>query len=383
MHKKTIMRTFIFWLLSILGAINVNSQITEIDEILNREISKSKTPSIQYLLFNQDSILYEKRAGFADLKNSKLTSSKTTYSFYSITKTFTALSIIQLVEDGKIELDKTASSYLPNFPYTPHITVRQLLTHSAGIPNPMPLRWIHLEDEHTEFDQNAFFRKTFEKHNKIKSEPNEKFSYSNLGYILLGQIIENISGMPYEKYVEENILKKLNVENEIGFTIKDNQAIGYQKRRTLINFILGFMIDKSKFMGKNIGKWKPFKRSYVNGHSYGGLIGTANGLAKYLQELLKPKSTFVTIRQKTMLFSENYTSQNKSTGMCLSWFKGEIDGKEYFTHAGGGGGYYCEVRIYPELGIGSLILMNRSGMKDERFLDKLDKYYIELKEASR
>ncbi len=362
---------------------NVNAQINEIDKILNREISKSKTPSIQYLLFNKDSILYEKRIGFADVKSSKPTSSKTTYNFYSVTKTFTALAVIQLVEDRKIELDRTASSYLPNFPYATNITVRQLLNHSAGIPNPMPLRWIHLEDEHKEFNRNAFFRRIFEKHNKIKFQPNEKFSYSNLGYVLLGQIIETTSGMTYEKFVEEKILKRLKIENDIGFTINDYQAIGYQKRKSLMNFILGFMIDKSKYMGKSLGKWKPFKKSYVNGHSYGGLIGTANGLVKYLQEFLKPNSTLITQRQKKLIFLENCTNQNELTGMCLSWFKGEIDGKKYFTHAGGGGGYYSEVRIYPDLGIGSLILMNRSGMKDERFLDKLDKYYIEQKEASR
>lgn len=367
---------------------NVNAQITEIDEILKREISKSKTPSIQYLLFNKDSILYEKRLGFADIKSSKPTSNKTFYNYFSVTKTFTALAVIQLVEDGKIELDRTASSYLPDFPYPNNITVRQLLNHSAGIPNPMPIRWIHLEDEHKEFNRNAFFRKIFEKHNRIKSQPNDKFFYSNLGYVLLGQIIETTSGVTYEKYVEEKILKRLKIENDIGFTNNDNQAIGYQKRKTLMNFILGFMVDKSKFMGKSIGKWKPFKRNYINGNSYGGLIGTANGLVKYLQEFLKPKSNFVTNRQRKMLFSENYTNHNKSTGMCLSWFKGEIDSKKYFTHAGGGGGYYCEVRIYPEFGIGSLILTNRSGMKDERFLDKLDKHYldkhyIKQKEASR
>ena len=77
-----------------------------------------------------------------------------------------------------------------------------------------------------------------------------------------------------------------------------------------------------------------------------------------------------------MLFDENVTNSNKSTGMCLSWFRGHLNGQEYFAHAGGGGGYYCEIRIYPKLGRGSVIMFNRSGMKDERFLDKLDILYI-------
>ncbi|MDF1697958.1 MAG: serine hydrolase [Saprospiraceae bacterium] len=371
------MRTFIFCLLSLSGIANVQGQSKEVDKIIDKEVSKSKTPSIQYVIFDAENILYEKRSGLADVNILKPTTKNTAYSFYSITKTFTALAVLQLVESGDIEMDEPASRYLPDFPYSTQSTVRQLLSHSAGIPNPMPLGWIHLEEEHNDFKQKDFFKSIFEEHSQVKSQPNEKFSYSNLGYVLLGQIIEHISGMTYEKYVEENILKKFQIENEIAFSMGKNQAIGYQKRRTLMNFVLSFLIDKSKFMDKGVGKWKPFKKSYVNGQAYGGLIGTANGLVTYLQEFLKPDSRLVTQKQKRLLFTENYTNNDKSTGMCLSWFKGKIDGKEYFTHAGGGGGYYSEVRIYPGLGIGSVLLTNRSGMKDERFLDALDVYYIE------
>jgi hypothetical protein len=62
--------------------------------------------------------------------------------------------------------------------------------------------------------------------------------------------------------------------------------------------------------------------------------------------------------------------------MCLSWFTGNLKGNTYFAHAGGGGGYYCEIRIYPGLRLGSVIVFNRTGMTDERFLDKIDANYI-------
>jgi len=62
--------------------------------------------------------------------------------------------------------------------------------------------------------------------------------------------------------------------------------------------------------------------------------------------------------------------------MCLSWFAGELSGKKYFAHAGGGGGYYCEIRIYPEIKMGSVVFFNRTGMSDERYLDKLDKIHL-------
>ena len=114
----------------------------------------------------------------------------------------------------------------------------------------------------------------------------------------------------------------------------------------------------------------------MNGISYSGLIGNSTAFVKYIQELLKPDCTLIKDDYKKMLFIENYTNSNKPTGMCLSWFSGLLNGNQYYAHAGGGGGYYCEIRIYPDLELGSVIMFNRSGMSDERFLDKLDKYII-------
>jgi len=95
---------------------------------------------------------------------------------------------------------------------------------------------------------------------------------------------------------------------------------------------------------------------------------------KYLQELLKPRNSLISDEFKKLLFSP--LSTNKSAGMCLSWFSGELNGHQYVAHAGGGGGYYCEIRIYPRPGIASAIFYNRTGMKDERMLDKVDRYYF-------
>ncbi|WP_157971937.1 serine hydrolase domain-containing protein [Pleomorphovibrio marinus] len=113
------------------------------------------------------------------------------------------------------------------------------------------------------------------------------------------------------------------------------------------------------------------------------MIGTPNGFVKYAQELLKPNTTLISDNYKSLLFNENRTNDGKATGMCLSWFKGSLKGNTYFTHAGGGGGYYCEIRIYPDSGIGSVIMFNRTGMSDERFLNKLDNYFVDEKNSSR
>jgi len=357
-----------------------SSNMNEIDNILTALVDKNNSPSVQYTIFYKDSVIQRFDYGFAKVESQIRTGNTTTYNGFSVTKTFTALAILQLAERGKLNIDHKAIQYLDTFPYSPDITIRQLLTHSSGIPNPLPLSWIHLPEETISFDRNSFFNKIFIENNKTKSNPNEKFTYSNLGYVLLGQIIEETSGSSYEDYIRENVLRAIDInKNELDFIVNDTNlhATGYQKRFSLMNFILGFMIDKSKFMDKTEGKWKSFKNNYINGASHGGLIGTSTGFMKYIQELLKPDCRLLSEDYKNMLFVENLTNSSKETGMCLSWFKGQLNDHEYYSHAGGGGGYYCEIRIYPSAGLGSVIMFNRSGMTDERFLDRLDKYYID------
>ncbi len=352
----------------------------QIENVLIDQVAANKTPSVQYILFDEDSIIRRYSHGLADIAGLKEVNVHTTYNAFSVTKTFTALAILQLAEQEKLDIEQPISKYLPDFPYGPAITIRQLLTHSAGLPNPIPLSWIHLTSEHNSFDRNQFFKKVFIKNNRTKSKPNRKYSYSNLGYVLLGQLIEVVSGETYETYINKHIIKKLEVETHgLGFEIEDTgrHAKGYQKKRSFSNFILGFIIDKTKYMGEPEGNWKPFKNFYVNGSAHGGLIGTPDAFVKYIQALLKPNSVLIADNYKRLLFIENRTSDNKPTGMCLSWFTGQLNGHRYFAHAGGGGGYYCEIRIYPDVRMGSVVFFNRTGMSDERFLDKVDKIYFE------
>ena len=139
--------------------------------------------------------------------------------------------------------------------------------------------------------------------------------------------------------------------------------------------IFGFLFDKEKFMGKREGQWKPFNLFYNNGTAYGGMFGSAQGLIKYEQTLLQANSVLLDDKYKQILFTESF-KQNKPTGMSLSWFTGSLKGNRYYAHAGGGGGYYIELRVYPELGVGSTIMYNRSGMTDVRILDQADGFFI-------
>jgi len=223
----------------------------EMDAVLRKEVEENRTPSVQYILFNKDHLLHRFQYGLSDISNRTNVAASTTYHAFSVTKTFTALAILQLAEQCKLDLEDPAIQYLPAFPYPADITVRQLLSHAAGIPNPIPLSWIHLLTEHASFDRNKFFKSIYAQNKPVKFKPNEKFAYSNLGFVLLGQLIETVSGLIYEDYINSEIISKLHLpENAFGFEISDIQkhATGYHKRMSFSNLILGSFLNKSKFM---------------------------------------------------------------------------------------------------------------------------------------
>jgi D-alanyl-D-alanine carboxypeptidase len=348
-----------------------------IDSFLTHKIEGHKTPSIQYSFFDTDAIIYGECKGLRHVCSESPINADTTYHLYSITKTFTALSVLQLAQLGSLNLSDLVSTHLPEFPYQEKITIEQLLHHSSGIPNPLPLRWIHLLEEHKDFDRNAFFERIFREHRRLEFRPGAKFKYSNLGYVILGQLIEKVSSQPFEKYVTENIVKRCGLDpSSLGFAINPSvHAVGYHKWLSFSNAILGLLIDKKKFMGQREGVWQPFHLFHNNGTSYGGMIGSGKALVTYAQALLKNNGLLLDDYHKGLLFTETKINTTP-TAMSLSWFVGTLKGNRYLAHAGGGGGYYSELRVYPDLGVGSVIMFNRSGMRDERILNRTDSFFI-------
>lgn len=347
------------------------SPTTELQDPAATIVGSGASPAAVYLHFDADSILHRSYVGLADIARSRAVDAGTTFNFFSVTKTLTATAILQLAEQGLLALDTPVVRYLGEFPYGDRITLRHLLTHTGGLPNPLPLSWVHFPEEHGKFDEHAFFEKVFTKHPKTRSVPGASMRYSNLDYVWLGWVIERVSGKPYEAYVQEHLLSKSGVGAQAGFRIDPAvHAKGYQPYWSFMNLLLGMFIDKAKLMGPREGKWKPFRHNQLNGSAYGGLIGTPAALARIGQmmlgdQLLSPESK--------RLFFEAYTlNDGRPAGMALSWFTGALHGHAYRHHAGGGGGYYAEFRLYPSLGRGSVLVMNSTGMTDRKLLDRID-----------
>lgn len=345
--------------------------------LLEKQVIKNKTPFVQYAFFDGTGVIKEYSNGYTDIAKRHPVDDESVFAVFSVTKTFTALAILQLFEKGRIAMNAPVSQYLSDLPAENGITVMHLLTHTAGLANPLPINWIHTLSEHSSFDRNEFFKPIIRKSMK-GAKPGKRFRYSNIGYILLGQVIESVSGMSYETYVTKQILDRLTSPKAIitfnPGTLK--LATGYHKAQGISMLMLGVISNVRKYMVDAPKGWKAFLPVYLNGSSYGGLFANVGGMVKYGRELLTNQHALLTNPSYQRLFTENRTTDNKPTGMCLSWFKGMLNGTEYYCHAGGGGGFYCELRLYPHISKGSFIVFNRSGFSDMRVLDKTDARFI-------
>lgn len=177
--------------------------------------------------------------GFSDKDKHTKNSTDTCFRIASLTKQFTAVAVMQLVEDGKISLDDTIDKYFPSYKYGKKITVKNLLTMTSGIKDYINKDGDTDTEAYTESQIDfKVSKKNSAKENKKKImdwifdqklnfEPDEKYMYSNSAYFLLGDIIEQVSKTSYESYVEKNILKPTGMMNT-GFESTDKLAVGYQ-----------------------------------------------------------------------------------------------------------------------------------------------------------
>ena len=335
-------------------------------------LALSGAPGLQYRFIGPGGDQVEINTGLADVAQQHAVNRTTAFNAYSLTKTFTAIAVLQLVEQGKIALADTVSDYLPQYPFSEKFTIEQLLSHRAGLANPLPLSWIHLADEDKTFDAAAFSRRIIAANTRLKYTPGTKMRYSNVGYLILGELIERVSGQPYRDYIRQHIFEKIQPgSGYLGFARPESGdfATGHHRRWSFVNLLLGLLLDKKKFTRRASADWIAFNPLYVNGMAYGGVVANAGGLAAYLQAVLNNE-----------LFENEATTQimfaRQEPGMGMGWFTGILNGHLYHTHAGGGGGYYCEIRVYPALRMTSVLMTNRSGFSDERLLDRLDKEVI-------
>ncbi|MBI5372260.1 MAG: beta-lactamase family protein [Sphingobacteriales bacterium] len=174
----------------------------------------------QVLVAKNGTILYEKYSGKADLRKKDTMSAGTPLHIASTSKTFTAVTVLRLVQEGRLSLDDSLSKFFPSLPY-PGITVKMLLNHRSGLPN-----YVHFMDK-TSWDKKRYCSNEdvlgilVKEHPDREASPGRKFSYCNTNYLLLALIIEQLTGKSYPEYMREKIFTPLQMKDTYVFTLKD------------------------------------------------------------------------------------------------------------------------------------------------------------------
>ena len=234
------------------------------------------------LIASGDEIILFNSYGLANVENQEPLTVDYQFQIASVSKSFVAVSILQLVEARKLTLDQTIDKYFPDMPNAKEITIHQLLTHTSGL---------YSGDDLTNYSEvtsvEEIISPAFQPSNLYYEEPGTYSIYSNLGYDVLGAIVEKVSGMPYEKYLEENILIPADM-TQSGLNIEGNAL---EKLATAYN--------------GNIEENYEAKVLHPSfGYSSGGLHSTAMDLYKYDRAL---KSNSLISQQSYDLMTQAYT----------------------------------------------------------------------------
>jgi len=192
--------------------------IDKLENMIATTMAQMKIPGLSLALIKDDQVIYARGFGARNLKENIPSTPNTLYGVGSVTKSFTALGIMQLAEKGKLDLQDPVSKYVPfKLGLEGHpIKIHHLLSHSSGLPavgaSTLPLRF---GMEHSWIPMSSwedFYLHVNGAQEEIAAEPGKRFFYNNSCYTILGKIIEELSGMKYEEYVKEMILKPLKMD---------------------------------------------------------------------------------------------------------------------------------------------------------------------------
>jgi len=269
----------------------------------------------------------------------------------SITKQFTATAILQLAEQGKLGLDDPIAKYYPQAPaaWAP-VTLRHLLTHTSGIGDYTALPGFFAKQSQTQRTPEEIIALTRDM--PLAFKPGSKFVYDNTGYILLGYVIEKVSGQPYAAYLQDHIFGPLGLKNtgyDVSETILPQRAAGYT--------LVAGEVRNAPYLAMSLP------------YAAGSLYSTADDLLTWQRALqagkvLKPASV-----------AAMFTDQGFGYG--YGQFISKVNGRRMWAHAGGINGFSTDLVLFPDDRVSLVILSNNDHAPIDQLFDRTTGFYFE------
>jgi CubicO group peptidase (beta-lactamase class C family) len=367
------------------------SSVGDVERYLKTLTDNQTPPGLVVTILKEGNPVYEKAFGYADRPQRKPVRIDTIFPWWSVTKAFTATAIIQLCERGKINLEDPLEKYIPDFEVTDKagnrktITISQVLTHRSGLRDFMPegLTWVRLAGL-AKPNQTAFFKeKITGKYRILKSEPGTKASYSNIGYMALGVVVEAVTGQEYEDFISENILTPLNMIDTAFIRSEEQQRKTATGSNPVINLFTGLMwvfgprgfFDT--FVRETVSGRLWFRPLYTDYTPSTGLSGPSREMARFGQLFLQGgvfddrrvlKQASVDEMLKLRSLDELPESYGKAE-YGLGWQVWKVNDKIVYGHGGGGPGFGALLAIIPESDLVIAINANDTNIDRDRLLN--------------
>jgi CubicO group peptidase (beta-lactamase class C family) len=320
--------------------IDQKSFAESLDRYVTQQLRDRHIASAGVAVVQGNKVLVQKGYGWADLERPLKATPETLYQIGSLTKPFTALAVLLLAEEGKIRLDEPVSYHLPELPQECRaITVRQLLTHTSGINR--DLRADNLDD----YGEDEFWRRLMR--TPMTSQPGEKWEYSNTGYILLGKLIEAVTGQSYGEFLAVRILRPLGM-TQTAYLVPP-QDTGNRAR--------GYDWEEASGLRRS-----PY---FSGGYAAGGLASSVSDLVKWqkalvTETLLKRSARDQMWKPAALRDGQpvQFSFRGEASSYGFGWFLTRQGNRQLITHGGTVSGFSSIFHYFPSEHLAIIILCN-------------------------
>lgn len=315
-----------------------------VNGIVEKKMAECRAPGAAVVVVKDGARVFSKAYGYANLeKRVPVDIDRTRFCLASITKTFTATAVMQLVEKGTIDLDADVNRYLgdPHLPdtYPEPVTLAQLLTHTSGIEHSLLGMGTFSDSDRLSLDQHL------SSHRSARvMPPGRLFTYSNRNYTWVGRLVEVVAHMPFERYLEAYVLRPLSM-NCTGFELPPHPDT---------ELAIGYRLENEK-----ASAW-PFP--HLNDFPAGGLLSTGTDMALFmlahLQQGSLGEARILEQRSIRRMHERRHTFHPALAGMTLGFMEERQAGRRALTHEGFMAGFTSFLFLVPDARLGVFTVTN-------------------------
>lgn len=344
---------------------------TELEPKINDEIQKGHLPGFVIGIVRNGKLIYAKGFGVAKLGTNTPVTSRSLFHMASVTKTFVATAVMQLVEQGKIDLEAPVTKFLPYFKMDDEryrdIKIRQMLSHTSGIPDTTNYHW-----DKPEYDDGALERFVRSIANqKLVFTPGQNFAYSNTAYEILGDVIAKVSGESFEDYVQHYILTPLGMKDSTLFVRQANQQL----------LTSPHIEENGKLI---VSRVFPYNRAHAPSSTlYSNIEDMSRWAIANLNHGQLDGRRILKRETADLMWQPVVSAFNMKE--ALAWFVADLQGHRLVMHDGGDVGFVSRLMLAPDDSVAVVAMSNYASSEKDYFQQLANtalKIMLDLKPAA-